>query len=223
MSQISRPIQILLGAVIVFGIAWFLFLKPGDDETVADTPAPTTAQAPGVKGLTTATKKAEAAKAMADKRSTEAAKATGTETTATKPSSTATKPPTSTQAAVTPAGPPVKDPARNSGDPADGLLDELTGDRVVVLLFAGEGADDRVAIRAVRAAGNESKNTIVRVTQIRNVGKYATITDKLGITEAPSTIIIGSDKVAQVLTGLIDSKVVKQYIGDARRRAAKNN
>lgn len=116
----------------------------------------------------------------------------------------------------------MKDPARGSGDPADGLLDKLTGDRVVVLLFAGEGSDDRRAERAVRAAGRESKGVIVRVTDIRNVGKYATITDKLGIDEAPSTIIIGSDRVAQKLIGIIDSKVVKQFIGDARRRAAES-
>ncbi len=123
--------------------------------------------------------------------------------------------------AVTPAGPAVKDPARDSGDPADGLLDKLSGDRVVVLLFAGDGSDDKAAIRAVRKAGRGAPKIIVRVTSIRNIGKYATITDKLGITEAPSTIIIGSDRVAQVLTGLIDDKVVKQYVADARRRAAK--
>ncbi|HMS72382.1 MAG TPA: hypothetical protein PKB03_05050, partial [Baekduia sp.] len=88
-------------------------------------------------------------------------------------------------------------------------------------LFSGDGSDDRAAIRAVRAVGREDGKTIVRVTSIRNVGKYATITDKLGIQQAPSTIIIGSDLVAQRLDGLIDVKVVKQYIGDARRRAAK--
>ncbi len=56
---------------------------------------------------------------------------------------------------------------------------------------------------------------------LRAVDVYKTITDKLGINEAPSTIVIGSDRVAQVLTGIIDANVVKQYAGDARRRAAK--
>ena len=221
MSQISKPMQIALAAVVVFAVAWFLFLRPSDDaDTTAE--APTTQQAPGVTGLTNAVKQAEKAKTVSEARNTTAEKATGEQTTATTPTTGSTKTPTTGgKKTVTPAGPPVKDPARDSGDPSDGILDQLKGQRVAVLLFSGDGSDDRAAIRAVRAVGREDGKTIVRVTSIRNVGKYATITDKLGIQQAPSTIIIGSDLVAQRLDGLIDVKVVKQYIGDARRRAAK--
>ncbi|MEI2703660.1 MAG: hypothetical protein V9E83_14845 [Baekduia sp.] len=229
MSNVSRPIQILLAAVVVFAVAWFLVLKPGDEDTVEPQ-----AQAPGVTGLTNAVNQAKGAAKTSEERSAKAENATGTEPATTPTPAKTTKTTTSTTVkktttpapsgtgAVTPAGPPVNDPARSSGDPADGLLDKLTGDRVVILLFTGDGADDRKAIRAVRAADRELDGVIVRVTQLRNVGKYATITDKLGINQAPSTIIIGSDKVAQVLTGIIDAKVVKQYVGDARRRAAKS-
>lgn len=221
MSQISRPFQILLGAVVVFAIAWFLVLKPSDDEPVAETPAPTNV-APGVTGLTNAVKNAKTTATEANKKTSETSAAvTGTQTTKTAPAATTPTKTTTTSKAVVPAGPPVKDPARDSGDPADGLLDKLTGDRVVVLLFSGNGSDDLAAARAVRKAGTGDRKMIVRVTSIRNVAKYATITDKLGINEAPSTIVIGSDRVAQVLTGIIDANVVKQYAGDARRRAAK--
>jgi len=226
MSQISRPFQILLGAVVVFAVAWFLVLKPSNDEPTAASSTPTNV-APGVTGLTTAVNNARTTAANANKKAAETSAAvTGTTTkaatTTTPAKTTSTTSTTTTQAAVTPAGPPVKDPARNSGDPADGLLDKLTGDRVVVLLFSGNGSDDLAAARAVRKAGTGDRKMIVRVTSIRNVAKYATITDKLGINEAPSTIVIGSDRVAQVLTGIIDSNVVKQYAGDARRRAAKS-
>ena len=227
MSNVSTPIKILLAAVVVFAIAWFAVLKPSDDSgNEASTPT-----APGVTGLTNAVNSAKTTQTTASEQAQKAANATGTETqttptkatTVTKTTKTVAKTTTSTSSKrqVTPAGPAIKDPARNSGDPADGLLDKLTGDRVVVLLFTGNGADDLAAIRAVREADRQSQGVIVRVTQIRNVAKYATITDKLGINQAPSTVIIGSDLVAQVLTGIIDAKVVKQYIGDARRRAAK--
>lgn len=224
MSQISKPMQIALAAVVVFAIAWFLFLRPSDDTETA-TQTETTAQAPGVTGLTNAAKKAAVAKTAAEARNKKAEEATGEETTTTNSGSSTTKTTpatgTSTNKSVTPAGPPVKDPARDSGDPADGVLDQLKGKRVAIVLFTGDGADDRTATAAVRAVGRENKNVIVRVTSIRNVGKYASITDKLNINQAPSTIIIGSDMVAQVLTGIIDAKVVRQYVGDARRRAAK--
>jgi len=223
MSQISKPMQIALAAVVVFAIAWFAFLRPSDDSETA-TQTETTAQAPGVTGLTNAVKKAEVAKTASEARNKKAEESSGEQTTASSTSttqSTTASSGSSSNKSVTPAGPAIKDPARDSGDPADGVLDQLKGKRVAIVLFTGDGADDRTATAAVRAVGRENKNVIVRVTSIRNVGKYASITDKLNINQAPSTVIIGSDMVAQVLTGIIDAKVVRQYVGDARRRAAK--
>ena len=242
MNQISRPFQIALGAAVVIGLVWFFFLRSSSDNSsssVSSLPTTTAAStgptAPGVKGLTTAINKAKGAKTLSEKKSAALANATGTESVTTPAKTTATTtaakttstPTTSAPAAttkaktVTPAGPAVKDPAKASGDPAQGLLDRLKSGRVVVLLFAGAGTDDHAAARAVRAAAHGYKGMIVRVTSMRNVGKYATITDKLNITVAPSTVVIGSDFVAQVLTGLVDKRVIRQYAGDAKRRAAK--
>nr|MBA2347426.1 hypothetical protein [Solirubrobacterales bacterium] len=56
MEQLSRPYQIALGAILVLALAWFLVLKPGDDEPLEPAPtpaasAPASPTAPGVEGL----------------------------------------------------------------------------------------------------------------------------------------------------------------------------
>lgn len=235
MSQISRPMQIALGAAVLFAAAWFLFLKPKGETESASAPVPAqtattqpSSSAPGVTGLKTAVDKAKdahnaesqslsnAANASADGDQTAAPAAKTTATPA-----AATKAAPGAGAAVTPAGPAVKNPGKSSGDPSDGLLAKLTGKNVVVLLFVGQprAADDNVAVRSVLSGARAAKRTTVRITGIRNVGRYSKITDKLEITESPSAIIMASDKKAQVLTGILSPFSVKQYILDGRRRA----
>lgn len=229
--------QIALGAAVLFAAAWFLFLKPkpaSDESASAPVPAQTTAtqpssSAPGVTGLKTAVDKAKGAHNAESQSLTNAANASAesgqaAQTSAPAVKSTAsatTKTATKGSAAVTPAGPAVKNSGKNSGDPSDGLLAKLVGRNVVVLLFVGQprAGDDNVAVRSVLSAARSVKGTTVRITGIRNVGRYSKITDKLEITESPSAIIMASDKKAQVLTGILSPFSVKQYILDGRRRA----
>ncbi len=235
MSQISRPMQIALGAAVLFAAAWFLFLKPkpeSDESTSAPVAAQTTAtqpssSAPGVSGLKTAVDKAKSAHNAESQSLTNAANASAESGQAAQTSAPAVKSTATTKtapkagAAVTPVGPAVKNPGKSTGDPSDGLLAKLVGKNVVVLLFVGQprAADDNVAVRSVLSAARSVKGTTVRVTGIRNVGRYSKITDKLEITESPSAIIMASDKKAQVLTGILSPFAVKQYILDGRRRA----
>lgn len=71
-SQVSRPLQIVLGLVLVFGVLWMVALRPksgSSSNTSSSTPSatqttPTTPSgptAPGVKGLTSAIQKAHGA------------------------------------------------------------------------------------------------------------------------------------------------------------------
>ena len=229
-DQVSRPMQIALVAVVLLAGMWFTVLRP-KPATDASSPAPAASQpvAPGVKGLANAVGKAKGAVATSAAANAKVQAATGSAPAASKPAAskaTATKAaaPAVKAKAKAPAAKPAaaKPAAAATTDPSHTLFALLAKGKTVVLLFHGDGADDRAARKAVhRVALHDAKHVVSAYADIAKVGDYQAITSGVDVTTAPTILVIGSDKKAQVLTGYVDAGVIEQAVADARRQAAK--
>lgn len=235
--------QIALVAVVLLAGMWFTVLRPkSDDGGGTSTPAPAAATpdasaskaAPGVKGLTRAVDKAKGAAATSDATNAKVQAATGGTTAAgTSAAKTAPAKAAPAKAAPTAKAAPVKKlkaskpvtaakkPAKPVAavDPSTKLLAHLSQGKVVVLLFHGNGADDRAARHAARQLAAFDKKVVVAQTSISNVGRYEAITRGVEIMVAPTIVVIGKDRKARVVTGYTDVDVLRQMVGDARRTA----
>jgi hypothetical protein len=204
--------------------------------------------APGVKGLATAVDKAKGAAATSDAANAKlqsataggaaAAKLTPTPAAAAKVSATpkakakhaaATKKPAKPAAATKPGTKAAAAPATTKAaaapaadvDPSDRLLAVLGKGKVLVILFEGKGATDKVARKAVHlTAKHDPKHVVSAYVPITDVGKYEAITSDVQILTSPTVLVIGADHKATVLPGYVDATVIGQAVGDARRAAS---
>lgn len=216
MQQISLPFRLALGAMLAFGVLWFVILKPKD----ATEPAPT---APGVGGLTKST---DAAKTAVDK-----ANAAGKAREQAADAVDATAPPASTGKATTQSSTPAAKPAKPvpgslesyvaGAGPAKSLVQALADGKVVVMVFKNRSSDSAAVERAARKVAAASHRRIrLRVTNIGNVGKYAVFTEKTPIGQAPTTLIIGPRKTARVIVGYTTTGEIREAVSGVRRRAS---
>lgn len=207
MSQLSKPYQYALIAMIVLAGAWFTVLKPSDDVAV-DAPLPATpaATAPGVQGLTTAVDKAKAA--------------VDTSTSAPDAAPTAPTAPTATSAVpVPPAGKAPGKPTTTTGDPSRPILDAVGDGKVAVVLFyENDGADDRAIRRSLKVLPRREGRVAVFSAPIADVGRYAAITRGVSVLSAPTVLVIGADRVASAITGYTEVGEINQLVGDALKR-----
>lgn len=232
--------QIALVATVLLAGMWFTVLKPKPAaSTGAATPAvatPTPAKvAPGVKGLASAVDKAKGASATSDATNAKIQAASGSTTASTQPAGAVTKT-TAAHAAAAKAkakaasaakpgtkGATAKAPTATSTavvDPSNRLLAYLAKGKTLVILFHGDGIDDRAARKAVhRTALADPKHVVSAYVPIADVGEYEAITSDVQVLSAPTILVIGTDHKATVLTGFVDEKVVRQTVGDARRGA----
>jgi hypothetical protein len=120
--------------------------------------------------------------------------------------------PPPTHSAVTkqpaPAAPAAGSAGKSQPTPAAGpLAQALTEGKAVVLLFYGNGADDAVARRVVRAAAG--RRVVTRSAPITQLGRFADITRDLDITGAPTILVVGPDRTATEIVGLPDLQQVR--------------
>jgi len=241
MAQISRPIQIAFVAVLlVAGVALFA-LKGGSSSTStgAGSPAPAPASkpsspaskssakdnlptAPGVAGLTRAIEKAHGAVATsqqnarqleqkAQEASSNAAKSGGA--TAPAAPSTSSAAPTTTAPSSSKTASPSKHASGVSGKQRAVEAELAAGDVVVILFWDRKGADD-VAVHGVvtHAAGF---GVDVHVSTASQVAKYGAVTRGVQIYGTPTTLVVGRNGKAKVLTGLTDDYSLRQAISEA--------
>jgi hypothetical protein len=104
-------------------------------------------------------------------------------------------------------------------DPSNVLLRYLAKGKTVVLLFHGNGADDKAARQAVHRVARRDKNVISAYAPVSKVAAYRAITTGVQVTTAPTILVISSKKKAVALTGFVDYGVVRQTVGDVRAAA----
>ena len=215
MDQVSKPVVIVLAAVLVFAVAHFTILAPKSDSGGS----PASATAPGQTGLQSAIDKANNAvgvsKASATAHEQAAAAASGDATPATPASKASATSATSKAPAAKPATPAKPEPKLAPGDKSGPILADLDRGKVVVALFYNaHGADDNAALRAVRGADRHHGKVIVHSIPIDAVGDYDALTTGVQVLQAPTVLVIGPDKKARTIVGYTEVKEVDQMVSD---------
>lgn len=234
MTQVSRPMLIALVGTLAFAAVWFTVLRPKSATTETSAPAaaqpapssdaasgaaPSSAPAstPGV-GVTKNVEKAEQAadtangKIAADAAQADAVGGAAPSTGQADPSAQAAS--SGSAPAAAGAGAATKVTIDERAPAAErAVLRELADGKVVVMLFWDrKAADDREARRAVRAATSGRKNVAVRIVPASEVGSYESITGGVTIEQSPTTLVIGPQRKAVTISGLVDELEIEQAI-----------
>jgi cytoskeletal protein RodZ len=229
---------IALVGTLAFGAVWFVLLRPKSitPEPTASPGASAPASDPSSSGSTPITDRPAQAQAAADAASQQAegaaaadAAGSGAATTSSPAAGSAADSASSAAAGTAPApdasASSASSAASGSGAPkitfAKGMpageravLRQLASGKTVVMLFwSPKGADDRQARRAVREASRGRSKVAVRLVPIKDVGAYESITGGVTITQSPTTMIIGPERKAVTITGLVDPLEIEQAIG----------
>jgi hypothetical protein len=208
-DQVSRPLLIALLAVVVLAAGWMTFLRPGAVQSTTEDVAAPAQVAEQAREAAAATEKAAAAtdKATAD----EAAPAPAAPSTAAKAKAKAK--------AAAPA-PVAKDEAATKAEPKTdaeaAILKEIDARKVVVLLFWDKsGADDRAARSAVRDLDLRDGKVAVHTIDVKDVGRFESVTQGVSVTQSPTTIVIAPNAKARTIAGLSEPTEVAQLVRDA--------
>jgi hypothetical protein len=206
MDQVSRPLLIALGAMVLLLAVWLVVLKPKPVAVTSTPLAPTKAIAPA--------KQAAAASDAANAKLSAANAADGTSATAT-PAAAAVSP-SKSAAAPTSSKPSVNASAKagRRGDAA--VLRDIRAKKVVVMLFwNAKGSDDIATRGAIRQLDRRNGKVAVHVAPISRVGQYDSVTRGVRIIQSPTTVVIDRKRRTRVITGLTESQELKQAVGDA--------
>lgn len=218
---------IALVGTLAFAAVWFTLLRPSTEEAVpaADTGAATQAPASAPGGGTSVTDAPAQAQAAADAADAASAQREAQADATAGDGAAATPGSSSSQSAAGDAGatgatgtdPPVKQVTIDPGVPKSeaSILRQLGEGKVVVLLFwNASSADDRAARSAVdEATKGRGADVSVRIINEKRVGEYEAITGGVTVAQTPTTMIIGPERKAVTITGLVDPLEIEQAIG----------
>jgi hypothetical protein len=86
---------------------------------------------------------------------------------------------------------------------------------VVLFLYARGASDDRRVARSVASLRGRTRAAVFS-DRIANLGKYGQIATSVGVTRAPSIVIIGKGGRGRLIEGYVDSNTLAQRVSDAR-------
>jgi hypothetical protein len=243
MSQVSRPVQIVLGVTLLFAVVWFVALRPkpadGGASAAAPAPAPqTTPAAPGTEGLKGAIDKAHGAVVTASGDAQRAAQSNadggGTATsTGTSGSSAATTgggagrsaPATGGGAAAATPGaargasharatPPAHAQAVSGSVRA--IRTALRQHKAVAIAFVDPGtADARAVAQELSHVSNFGGRAVTLAVPLTQLSDYSFITNEVQVTVAPTVVIVDPRRRASTIVGYTDRGEIEQRLADA--------
>jgi hypothetical protein len=235
MTQVSRPVQVLLLLTVLFAAVWFAALRPksptaGGVGAPAAQSAPT---APGVKGLTTAIDKAHGAVATANAAGeraagTPVAPVAGQQRSTAPAGSTPARPATHAHARSTTAthaharshhGAPAhthRHAAKAAPDHVRLVAAALRHHKAIAIAFVDPAAaDSRAVAGELRHVGSFHGRALVLVVPIGQLSRYGVITRQVQITTAPTTVVVARNGAASTIVGFADRFEVEQRLADA--------
>jgi hypothetical protein len=93
----------------------------------------------------------------------------------------------------------------------------IADNRKVVIFFQNpKGLDDKAVARSVRALDRRTKSVAVLTDDVRNVDRYGSMVEDLGVNQAPAIVVIGRSGEASLIEGYIDAESLVQVVADAR-------
>ncbi len=113
---------------------------------------------------------------------------------------------------------PAPPPQPRVEDVPRAASDALADGKVVVVLFTEKGAADDQATARHFAALSQFNQVRTFRAGIANVGRYAGIVANLGVTQAPSIVIVRPDlRAVPPIEGYVDSQYLLQRVKDQLR------
>lgn len=206
---VSRPFVLaLLGAVLV--IATFASMRSAGDRAQAErsAAAPTLTPKPGRSSVTDAPALRKAPPANAPR-----SKAAPSKPAPPKPAPPKAEP-EGPAAKPTPTSGAKKPSAATAGVPSK-VARALESEKTVVLFFRQPGADDDATESAVRSLRGK-KRVALFSDGIAHLARYRLVVTGLGITQAPSVVIVGKSRKAVLIEGFVDKGSLTQQVLDAR-------
>jgi hypothetical protein len=222
MDQVSRPLQILLVAVLLFGAVYMLALRPKSDGA-ASTPAKpakqattSPAQGPGSSipgGLGKAVTKARGAAGQSDAANQRLQQATGgaTSTPAARPAPAPAKAASPAARSARPAKPPAATPKATSASTA--VAAALAKGKVVVLLFWNQQASDDRSVREELAhVSSHGGRALIVAAPVRQVSLFSNSIRGVQVLQSPTIIVIDRRHRARTLVGYTDRAEIGQAV-----------
>jgi hypothetical protein len=231
MSQVSRPLQILLVAVLLIGAVYMLALRPKGETGASATPAKPTshtatspANGPGASipgGLGKAVTKARGAAGQSDAANQRVQQATGggSTTTSSAPASPAhasAATAAARRAATTPRSVhrPVATPGATSS--AAAVQTAMASGEVVVLLFWNQKAsDDRRVREELTHVSSHGGKVLIVAAPVRQVSLYSASIRGIQVLQSPTVVVIDRMHRARTLVGYTDRAEIGQAVDDA--------
>jgi hypothetical protein len=227
MAQVSRPLQILLVAALLFGAVYMLALRPKGDSsspTPAKTAAPTSAtstspaQGPGSSipgGLGKAITKARGAAGQSDAVNQRIQQASGGGAT-----SASAAPAARANTAATPTRAPsaVQHPLatpKATSSPA-AVRTAMANGKVVVLLFWNQQAsDDRRVREELAHVSSLGGKALIVAAPVRQVSLFSASIRGVQVLQSPTILIVDHRHNARTLVGYTDRAEIGQAVANA--------
>lgn len=227
MSQVSRPMQIALGATLLLLVVWFLALRPKPD-TAAESaaPAPATQEAPaapGTAGLTKAIDKARGAVVTANGETGQDANgpaddtATAGDAEPSRGNSTAASRARHADGAAVPhrVGAAARAEVRQ-------VRAALHDRKAIAIAFVDPVISDARAVeQEMRAVSNFDGKAFTISVPLAHLAQFGFITRTVEVTVAPTVVIVAPNREATTIVGFTDRTEIEQRLADAllmRRR-----
>jgi hypothetical protein len=222
MDQVSRPLQILLVAVLLFGAVYMLALRPKSDGAASAPAKPakqattSPAQGPGSSipgGLGKAVTKARGAAGQSDAANQRLQQATGgaTSTPAARPAPAPAKAASPAARSARPAKPPAATPKATSASTA--VAAALAKGKVVVLLFWNQQASDDRSVREELAhVSSHGGRALIVAAPVRQVSLFSNSIRGVQVLQSPTIIVIDRRHRARTLVGYTDRAEIGQAV-----------
>jgi len=218
MSQVSRPMLIVLGATVVLLAVWLVALRP-KPVSIDHTPLAPTQAIPLAKQAEAASDAANAKLQAATGAAGQAAPAAtpvAAPATPAAPAAPAATPVTAAAPAAPASGAASTTSATSSGRRDAAVMRDIRSGKVVVMLFwTANGADDIATRDAIGDLDRHDGRVAVHVVPIGQVADYPSITQGVTIAQSPTTLVIGRKRRTRVITGLSEPGELSQAVGDA--------
>jgi hypothetical protein len=239
MTQVSRPLQIALVAVVAFFGLWMIALKPSSSSssaTASPAPAATAAPAPSTKttgnAILSAPAKARAAVAAGNAASNTAAGASTGGSSIRTPVTPSSTPSTAAPAAGAGSVPVISGtasaktqvaPAAGHAVPTRsarqrlGVVSRAVQERKVVamLFYNPKAADDRAVKSELAAVPSSGGKVVSLAVPLFELSFYPVVTSQVPVTMSPTLVIINPLRQASTIEGFADSFEISQRITDA--------
>ncbi len=214
MSQVSRPVQILLLLTVAFGAAWFFMLRPKPVDPGPPDPAAVAAPADGPQSsFGGAVEKAKNGRAKAEGAAADRdAASNSVGNPAADPSTAAPGRP--------PAGAPGKGGPNAPGEIKAADLPKpvaraIEKRKVILLLFWNRSSTDDRAVRAeLRRVDRRRGRVYVTAAPVSRLGRYGAITRSVQVLQSPTLVVVDRQRRASTIIGYTDAREIDQRVSD---------